>query len=57
MEGYCLTGQSPQWAVVPMEEEEVFKYVILYSVIPQVLELKRYVLHLSINFVLFGYPD
>jgi hypothetical protein len=22
MEGYCLTGQSPQWAVVPMEEEE-----------------------------------
>jgi hypothetical protein len=22
MEGYCLTGQTPQWAVVPMEEEE-----------------------------------
>jgi hypothetical protein len=22
MEGYRLTGQSPQWAVVPMEEEE-----------------------------------
>jgi len=22
MEGYCLTGQSPQWAVVPMKEEE-----------------------------------
>jgi hypothetical protein len=22
MEGYCLTGQSPQWAVMPMEEEE-----------------------------------
>jgi len=22
MEGQCLTGQSPQWAVVPMEEEE-----------------------------------
>ena len=21
MEGYCWTGQSPQWAVVPMEEE------------------------------------
>jgi len=20
MEGYCSTGQSPQWAVVPMEE-------------------------------------
>ena len=23
MEGYCSTGQSPQWAAVPMEEEEV----------------------------------
>ena len=22
MEGYCSTGQSLQWAVVPMEEEE-----------------------------------
>ena len=23
MEGHCSTGQSPQWAVVLMEEEEV----------------------------------
>jgi hypothetical protein len=22
MEGYCSTGQSPKWVVVPMEEEE-----------------------------------
>ena len=22
MDGYSSTGQSPQWAVVPMEEEE-----------------------------------
>jgi hypothetical protein len=22
MEGYCSAGQSPQWAVVPMQEEE-----------------------------------
>ena len=22
MERYCATGRSPQWAVVPMEEEE-----------------------------------
>ena len=22
MEGPCSTGQSPQWAIVPMEEEE-----------------------------------
>ena len=21
MDGHCTTGQSPQWAVVPMEEE------------------------------------
>jgi len=24
MEGHCSTGQSPQWAVVQMEEEEVY---------------------------------
>jgi hypothetical protein len=24
MEGSCSTGQSPQWAVVTMEEEEEF---------------------------------
>jgi len=23
MEGHCSTVQNPQWAVVPMEEEEV----------------------------------
>jgi hypothetical protein len=23
MEGYCSTGQNPQWAVVSVEEEEV----------------------------------
>ena len=23
MEGHCSTGQSPQWAVVRLEEEEV----------------------------------
>jgi len=22
MEGHCSTGQNPQWAIVPMEEEE-----------------------------------
>jgi len=25
MEGHCSTGQSPQWAVVPMEEEVVME--------------------------------
>jgi len=24
MEGHCSTGQSPQWAVVPVEEDEVY---------------------------------
>ena len=27
MEGHCLTSQSPQWAVAPMEEEE--EYIII----------------------------
>jgi hypothetical protein len=34
MEGYCSTGQSPQWAVVPVEEEEEYKqyeYFIFFS--------------------------
>jgi hypothetical protein len=26
MEGYCSTGQSPQRAVVPMEEEDLLNY-------------------------------
>ena len=31
MEGHCSTGQSPQWAVVPMEEEErIYIYIVLY---------------------------
>jgi hypothetical protein len=30
-EGYCSTGQSPQRAVVPMEEEEEEVYcIVLY---------------------------
>ena len=35
MEGHCLIGQSPQWAVVPMQEEEDLKWasapMILYT--------------------------
>jgi hypothetical protein len=38
MEGHCSTSQSPQWAVVPMEEDDAVKlsltlrtYVILLS--------------------------
>ena len=29
-EGHCSTGQSPQWAVVPMEEEEEEEYICMY---------------------------
>jgi hypothetical protein len=28
MEGSCSTGQSPQWAVVPVEEEEFRIFVL-----------------------------
>ena len=28
MEGHCSKGQSPQWAVVPMEEEEDDVYAL-----------------------------
>jgi hypothetical protein len=27
MEGSCLTGQSPQWAVVPVEEEDYVCFI------------------------------
>ena len=33
MEGHCSTGQSPQWAVVPMEEEESFLLHVSASVL------------------------
>jgi hypothetical protein len=29
MEGSCSTGQSPQWAVVPVDEEEEEEEVLL----------------------------
>ena len=34
MEGHCSTGQSPQWAVVPMEEDEE-KVEGIYGVLPR----------------------
>jgi hypothetical protein len=34
MEGYCSTGQSPQWAVVPVEEEEEEEEGSIYSHAP-----------------------
>jgi hypothetical protein len=33
MEGSCSTGQSPQWDVVPVEEEEdLFIYLFIYCI-------------------------
>jgi len=33
MEGHCSTGQSPQWAVVPMEEEEEEIYIVTLCIV------------------------
>jgi hypothetical protein len=33
MEGFCLTGQSPQWAVVPVEEEEEMQKWHIYEAV------------------------
>jgi hypothetical protein len=37
MEGYCSTGQSPQWAVVPMEAEEEAKLIRSFNVLVGIL--------------------
>jgi hypothetical protein len=29
MEGFCSTGQNPQWAVVPVEEEEELTQLLI----------------------------
>jgi len=34
MEGYYSTGQRPQWAVVPMEEEEELKELLQHVSVP-----------------------
>jgi hypothetical protein len=39
MEGYCSTGQSPQWAVVPVEEEEVGQLCVLDCHVLMILNL------------------
>jgi len=31
LEGHCSTGQSPQWAVVQMEEEEGRRYNFMFQ--------------------------
>jgi hypothetical protein len=36
MEGYCSTGQSPQWTVVPVKEEEYKPTESKYYVIKKV---------------------
>ena len=41
MEGHCLTGQSPQWAVVPMEEEKEGESGRSVKLIPHMLIFPR----------------
>jgi hypothetical protein len=31
MEGHCLTDQSPQWDVVPMEKDELKVFTRIYN--------------------------
>jgi len=48
MEGHCSTGQSPQWAVVPIEEEEeedVYMYPIL--LVFDSLASRLYIIYIS----------
>jgi len=43
MEGHCSTDQSPQWAVVPMEEEDTRLLRLLHytSLVSDVSNLKH----------------
>jgi len=50
MEGHYLTGQSPEWAVVPMEEEE---HQTFLSTTPKVGMFSRLPAHSSSNTKLF----
>jgi hypothetical protein len=45
MEGYFSTGQSPQWAVVPMEEEEERIQSVKHNVITR--KINKYTLSLT----------
>jgi hypothetical protein len=40
MEEYCSTGQSPQWAVVPVEEEEE-EYFLIHRVASRIKSYGR----------------
>jgi hypothetical protein len=57
MEGSCSTGQSPQRAVVPVEEEEVSKYWLhawspyLHVITPFLSLTLRTVIHLLLFFI------
>ena len=59
MEGHFSTGQSPQWAVVPMEEEDIYIYIYthththtlcnLYLSASRIRVMYRYIIH-SVQF-------
>jgi hypothetical protein len=50
MEGSCTTGQSPQWAVVPVEEEEtVVKKMSLICHISKVSAVAQWLRYCATN--------
>jgi len=58
MEGYCSTGQSPQWAVMPMEEEDELLWnrrnICLYIDLRVVKTYLLHVLRQSIDVVVLS---
>jgi len=57
MEGHCSTGQSPRWAIVPMEEEEEEVYIYIYihtvmnTTILQLVAIYKIQLHVSALYI------
>jgi hypothetical protein len=42
MEGHCLRGQSPKWAVAPMEEEDTMRTTGQQVVLTKSQELRKW---------------
>jgi len=52
MEGHCSTGQSLQWAVVPMEEEDLYAFLLSPAIVcRQGFRTHVYVLLIPWNFM------
>jgi hypothetical protein len=53
MEGYFSTGQSPQWAVVPMEEEYIYNSPLISHL--TVLQTLLYYSPHILNFIPYAF--